>query len=57
MSTDELRSALKAAHDRNPDAYQLIGAATGLGKTKVALIAEGKVEPTFIERTQLEVMA
>jgi hypothetical protein len=57
MSTDDLRAALKAAHERNPDAYQVIGSATGLGKTKVELIADGKVEPTFMERTQLEVMA
>jgi hypothetical protein len=57
MSTDDLRAALKAALERNPDAYQVIGAATGLGKMKVELIADGKLKPTFIEKAQLEVMA
>jgi hypothetical protein len=55
--TEELRAALKAALLKDPDAYQVIGSRTGLGKMKVELIAEGKVTPTTMERTKLEVMA
>jgi hypothetical protein len=52
-----LREKLRAALARNPDAYQMIGAATGLGKTKVTLVAEGKLAPTMLEFAKLEVLA
>jgi len=56
-NTDELRKKLKAAKKRNSDAYQIIGAVSGLGKRRVRDIAEGKADPTFIESAQLEALA
>jgi hypothetical protein len=47
---------LQLATKRNPDAYKIIGAVSGLGEKRVREIAEG-ADPTFIEERTLEVLA
>ncbi len=57
MNTLELRKALKNAKKRNSDAYDIIGAFSGLGKKKIKDIANGKIEPTDFELTLLSSMS
>jgi hypothetical protein len=56
-NTTDLQNALRSAKLRNPDAYQIIGSVSGLGKKRVKDIAEGKVKPSFIESATLEALA
>jgi hypothetical protein len=56
-NTTSLQNALRSAYLRNPDAYQIIGAVSGLGKKRVKDIADGKVKPSFMEQTTLETLA
>lgn len=57
-TADELKRSLKAARGRNPDAYLIIGAVSGLGDKRVTQIAEGDGKPiTTMELTTLCVLA
>lgn len=57
MEKDELIASLKTAKKRNPDAWNIIGAVSGLGEKAVKDIATGKREPTMMELSMLGTLA
>ncbi len=53
MDKDTLIRALIVAKVRNPDAWEILGAISGLGEKVVSEIAYGKREPSMIELSLL----
>lgn len=46
---NDMAYLLIQAQSRNPDAYHVIGAISGMGEKRVREIAEEKVEPSIAE--------
>ena len=57
MEISELVLSLKNAKRRNPLAYQIIGAVSGIGEKRISNIATGKVQPSTSEAMLLTVYA
>ncbi len=55
--TKSLCDSLAAAKERNPDAFKIIGAVSGLGEKKVRDIANGKYQPEVCELSTLCALA
>lgn len=53
MDEDFIRMQLRNAHKRNPDAYTLIGAVSGLGESRIRDIAENESDMSRMEFSML----